>query len=86
MDISPIQRDDKLGEVQLLGDLNQQMVGVYEVPQAFAGELEGGGVPAAVVQRLENRHSSAMTDSSPTLTHEPREPALMLSPSTAPSL
>ena len=49
---------DKLGEVQLLVNLNQQTVWVDEVPQAFAGEPEEGAVPAAAVQRFEHRHFS----------------------------
>ena len=50
---------------ELLVDVNQKMVGADEIPQAFAGELEEGGVPAAKIQRLQHRNSSPMLTTSP---------------------
>ena len=73
--VPPFQRGDQLGEIQLLVDLDQQMVGVNEVPQAVAGQLEKGGVPAAAAQRpsgsaaqrLKHPHSSQMIECTPTV-------------------
>ena len=80
------QRRDQLGEIQLIVNPDQQVIGVNEVPQAFAGELEEGGVPTAAVQRLEHRYSSQMMDCSPILTQEPHGPTLMPTFSTSPYL
>ena len=48
----------QLGEVQLPVDLNQQVVGINEVPQLPGGELEQSGIPAATIQWLEHHLSS----------------------------
>ena len=83
--VLPFQGSHQLGKVQLLIDLHQKMVGINEVPLAFAGELEEGGVPAAAVQRLEHPHSSQMMDCSPISAQELCELAIMLAFSTSPS-
>ena len=51
----------QLGEVHLPIDPDLQVIGVNEVPQAGAGELEEGGVPAAPVQRFKHPDSYRMT-------------------------
>ena len=62
--VSLFQRCGQMGEVQVLVNLDQEMVGVDKVPQLLGGELEQGGVPAATVQRLKHgrpRQLQAMT-------------------------
>ena len=47
----------QLGKVQLLFNLDQQVVGIDEIPQLFAGELEQDGVLAGPVQRFDSLSS-----------------------------
>ena len=46
---------DQLGEIQLLVKLNQQVIGIDEVPQLLGCELKQGGVSSAAVQRLQHQ-------------------------------
>ena len=46
---------DQLGEIPLLVNLNQQVMGIDEVPQLLGCELKQGGVSSAAVQRLQHQ-------------------------------
>ena len=48
--IAFLQRSYQLGEIKLLVNANQQMVGVDEVPQVPAGELEQSGISPVAIQ------------------------------------
>ena len=76
-DSTVFQGRHKLGEIQLLIDLDQKMVGIKEVPQLSTGELEEGGVPSAPVPRLEHPHSSQLMDCSPILAQDHPGPGLL---------
>ena len=44
----------KLGEIRVLVDMNQQVIGIDEVPQLLGCELERGGVSSVAVERLQH--------------------------------
>ena len=70
-----LQGRHQLGEIQLLVDLDEQVVGVNEIAKLLGGELEQSGVSAATVQWLEHHFSLPATDCSYILAQKaPRTP------------
>ena len=55
--VAVLQGSYKPGEIELLINPDQQMVGIDKIPQAAGGELEQGGVSPVPVQGLQ--HPSA---------------------------